>query len=210
MGSPLPVLSEAEFHQRIALSQPSASDASCLTALYSHFTELRRWNPHLSLIGPSSQENVIERHYGESLAALPLITPSDRQLLDVGSGAGFPGIVIAAARPALDVTLVESKERKWAFLRTVVHKCGLSCTCLNVRVSRPLPREIPREIDIVTSRALALSPGLLEGLCEFSPRVRFLLWCGATVPALPPRFSISRDLPLAGSKHRRILEIRTH
>ncbi|MCP4660539.1 MAG: hypothetical protein GY856_34500, partial [bacterium] len=156
--------------------------------------------------------DLLARHYGESLAALPWIRPGDRRLVDIGSGGGFPGLVIAAACPALAgcalrVTLVESKERKWAFLRAVIRRSGLSCDCLNARVGHPLPGEFPHEIDVVTCRALMVSPGLLETLCDNSPRVRFLFWLGESTPRLPAGLEVSRELPLAGSRHRRILEV---
>lgn len=206
MGSQLPFLTESQFRQRLLRVSPRCPSPA-LGALYTHYTELRRWNQRLSLVGPGTAEQVVERHYGESLAACSLILPGDRTLLDVGTGAGFPGLVLAAAIPSLGVTLVEPRERKWAFLRTAVRHCGLSSQCLNVRVERPLSKELPREVDIVSSRALSLSSRLLETLCEGNPRVRFLLWCGAMTPELPDVCRIEREVALAGSRRRRILEI---
>ncbi len=210
MGSPLPYLTEAQFRHRLFLASPHCTDPT-LATLYSHYSELRRWNRRLSLVGPGTANKVVERHYGESLAALPLIRPSDRSLLDIGSGAGFPGLVLAAALPSVRVTLVEPRERKWAFLRTASRCCGLSSQCLNVRVGQPLPREFPSEIDVVTCRAVSLTGGLLESLLEAlrkgSPRFRFLLWCGARTPDLPDRCRVEQAIALAGSMRRRILEI---
>ncbi len=194
------------FREGLQRVSPHCTDA-CLNKLYSHYSELCRWNPRLSLIGPGTHQEVLGRHYGESLAALPLIPPSARSILDIGSGGGFPGLVLAAARSSLKVTLVEPRERKWAFLKTAVRRCGLSCDCLNVRVERPLLREIPRDIDIVTCRAIATSSALLEVMGEASPRVRFLLWTGAKPPSLPKGYRRERELFLTGSKTRRILEI---
>ena len=206
MGSPLPPLSEARFVQRLRQFSPDGPDAS-LNVLYRHYSELRRWNPRLSLVGPGTANEVLERHYGESLAALPLIRPSDSSLLDIGTGAGFPGLILAAALPSLSVTLVEPRDRKWAFLRTAIRQCGLSTHCLNVRVGIPLPRELPREIDIVTCRAVSLPARLLEALTEVSPRLRMLIWSGTKIPELPENCCVEREVPLPSSKHRRILEI---
>ena len=158
-------------------------------------------------VGPGTANRVVERHYGESLAALPLIRPDDRFLLDVGTGAGFPGLVLAAARPSLAVTLTEPRQRKWAFLKTAARRCGLSCRCLDVRVERPLPRRLPREIDIVTCRALTISPRLLQALGRGSQQTRFLIWSGVESPQLPAGYLVHREVPLEGSVHRRILEI---
>lgn len=206
MGSQLPSLTEAQFRQRLLRVSPDCPAAAQAT-LYRHYAELRRWNRRLSLVGPGTARDVVERHYGESLASLPLIRPSDRFLLDVGSGAGFPGLVLAAALPSLSVTLVEPRERKWAFLCTAVRLCGLSSRCLNVRVQRPLSKDFPSEVDIVTCRAVSLSPKLLETLYEGFPRSRFLLWCGAAKPQLPDSYEVGREIALAGSSRRRILEI---
>ncbi len=209
MGSQLPPLTEARFLRRLLPFLPAGCPESAQTSLYEHYCELRRWNPRLSLVGPGTAGEVVERHYGESLAALPLIRPSDHSLLDIGAGAGFPGLVLAAARPALRVTLVEPRERKWAFLKTAIRRCGLSSQCLNARVGRPLSPEFPRTIDVVTCRAVAVSPRLIETLLESSPRARFLLWCGARVPELPESSRMVREVALAGSERRRILEIET-
>ncbi len=207
MGSPLPFLAEAQFRQRLSRISPAGYPDSPLGVLYGHYAELRRWNSRLSLIGPGTATEILERHYGESLAALPLIQPSDRSLLDIGTGGGFPGLVLAAALPSLRVTLVEPRERKWAFLKTAVRRCGLSSRCLNVRIDLPLPRELPSEIDVLTCRAVSLSVRLLEALFAVSPQVRFLIWSGARTPELPEVCRVEREVSLAASKHRRILEI---
>lgn len=208
---------------RSALPGSLAADLSpaTLRALHLHYTELRRWNPRLALIGPGTVDEVLERHYAESLAALPLLPPGPGVLLDIGSGAGFPGWVLAAARPDLSVTLVEARERKWSFLCTATRKAAsarrspwspsgrpLPIHCLNARVSLPLPEELPGHLDAVTLRALKLEPQALAALGRrLRPAGRFLLWSGAETPALPPNLLTGRELPLAGSERRRILEV---
>lgn len=209
MGSPLPALTESQFHERLVKATPGLLDSDpAIRALHAHYCELRRWNRRLSLVGPGAAQDVVERHYSESLAALPLISESDRSLLDVGAGAGFPGLVLAAARPILEATLVEARARKWAFLMTAVRRCGLSCRCLNVRVEKPLPEGFPENVDVITCRALTTSPELLDVLSESSPRARILVWCGAAVPRFPAGFRVGRELRLAESRSRRILEFR--
>ncbi len=203
----VPCLTEAQFSRRLLEVHPDCEDR-VQVALYAHYLELCRWNPRLSLIGPGTARTVVERHYGESLAAVPLIQTSDRSILDIGSGAGFPGLVLAATLPKIQVTLVESRERKWAFLQAAARRCGLSSQCLNVRVEKPLAKEIPGEIDIVTCRAVNLSSGLFDTLYESFPRARFLLWCGTQVPKLPKSYSVEREIALPGSSRRRILEIK--
>ncbi len=205
MGHPLPEISLAQFQDGLR-RHPFFTE--CLAeSLHLHYLELRRWNPRLSLVGPGTAGEVIERHYAESLAALPLLRDTDRRLVDLGSGAGFPGLVLAAARPDLEVTLVEARERKWAFLKSAIRRSGLSCRCLNARVEASLPEGFPTEIDLVTSRALAISPEIFAAVFARSPGARFLLWHGAASPQLSPGLTVPREIHLPGSEHRRILEI---
>lgn len=217
MGSALPEIPEEEFRRRLATSAPASP--SLASSLYAHYRELRRWNPRVSLVGPGDAAEIVERHYGESLAGLELLEPGDRTLVDVGSGAGFPGMILAAARsaagPPLEVTLIEPREKKWLFLKAASRRLGLSSRCLDARVDRVLPAGIPDTIDVVTCRALAVVPRLFELFFEHSPRTRFLLWYGEGEPDLPQHLpgspglalAVTREVPLAGER-RRILEIR--
>ena len=208
MGGSLPPLTLPELRRQLTAVTALDLPDSVYAALHLHYAELRRWNPRLSLVGPGTVSHVLERHYGESLAALALLRPSDRRLVDLGSGAGFPGLVIAAARPSIEVTLVEARARKWAFLQSAVRRSGLSCRCLNARVGRSLPEGFPDEVDVLTSRAVAITPALFEAFRDGSPRTRLLLWQGRSRAPLPPGWTVSRELPLKESEHRRILEIR--
>ncbi len=150
----------------------------------------------------------MERHYGESLAALPLISARARVLVDVGSGAGFPGLILAAARSDLEVTLLEARERKWSFLMTVCRKAALSCTCLNARVGRAPVEGLPPRIDVITSRAVRIDAlGLKVLLPHLAPDGAILLWAGAARTELPRGLELRREVMLPGSKKRRILEI---
>ena len=119
MGTPLPFLREEPFVRRLRAVVPVPLEGVAEAALYVHYLELRRFNRTTSLVGPGTAGSVVERHYGESLAALPWVQTAGGRLLDVGSGAGFPGFVLAAACPRLSVCLVESKSRKATFLRHV-------------------------------------------------------------------------------------------
>ena len=108
MPSSLPDLSRPSFTERLRACAGEPLPERVSAALWAHYEELRRWNERISLVGPGTADEVVERHYGEALAALPLLGDA-ASLLDVGSGAGFPGFVLAAARPALEVTLVEAQ-----------------------------------------------------------------------------------------------------
>lgn len=212
----LPSLSVEEFGERVRALAPEILADEVVGRLFVHYEELRRWSGGLALIGKGTAAEVLERHFGESLAALPLVPvtppgPGEGRglLVDVGSGGGFPGLVLAAARPAWQVVLVEARQRKWAFLMSVARKAALSCRCLNARVGDPFPGNLPAVFDLLTARAVRLPAELLGRLLgRLSPTGRALLWAGEAEPELPRGWSVATRLPLSGSEHRRILEVR--
>jgi 16S rRNA (guanine(527)-N(7))-methyltransferase RsmG len=210
MGSAPPELERTEFERRLVSAAPGVRlTEACLWALYSHYQELRRWNRRLSLIGPGTVDAVVERHYGESLSGLELIPEGRRRLLDLGSGAGFPGFVLAAARPDLEVFLVEARQRKWAFLEAARRRAALSCTCLNARVGPGLPSGIPAQIDVLTARAVKLEPRVLSPLLPCLPAdSSIVLWAGEGEPVVVPGFEPVRERRVVGSRSRRIVELR--
>lgn len=203
-------LDPASFARRLRRAAPEPLADPVVAALWAHYETLAEWGRGMSLIGPGTEGEAIERHYGESLAVLPWIEEQTRyRLLDVGSGAGFPGFVLAAARPKLDVWLVESRQRKWAFLRAAAARAALSCRCLDARVSSPLPAEIPEELDFVTLRAVKLPPAALEALLgRLKDTGSLLWWRGEEAFTLPVGWSETRRIDLPGSEHRRIVEVR--
>jgi 16S rRNA (guanine527-N7)-methyltransferase len=208
----LPEIPAEEFARRLRELAPGPLGDEAVAALHAHYQELRRWSPRLALIGPGTAGEVLARHYGESLAALPLLAPPSADagaLVDLGSGAGFPGFVLAAARPDLDAVLVEARARKWAFLLAAARRAALPVRCLNARVQLPLPRELPERIGCVTTRALRLPAPVLAALAErLVAGGRILLWAGAEAPELPPGLEVRGSVRLAGSADRRILEVR--
>lgn len=204
----LPGLSRNDFAREVAAGSPEPLGERAIEALYAHYQELSVWNQRLSLIGPGTFGEIVERHYGEALAALPLIPAEARYGLDIGSGAGFPGLVLAAARPGLAMTLAEARERKWAFLLAAARKASLPCRVLNARVGAPLPAGLPASLDVVTARALKLDPATLSALAErLGPDGRILFWVGEEDPDLPPDLRLAGSLQLPGSERRRILQV---
>jgi 16S rRNA (guanine527-N7)-methyltransferase len=120
-----------------------------------------RWTPRINLIAPSTLAQIGSRHIADSAQLLPLATPDWTHWADLGSGAGFPGIVIAIlARhrsPSPRITLVESDQRKAAFLRAAVQDLGLS-TRVQAERAETLA---PLGADVLSARALAPLAGLL-------------------------------------------------
>ena len=120
---------------------------------------LRRWQKAINLVSADSLTDVWRRHFWDSAQLLPLIPAGTRSLLDVGSGAGFPGLVLAILGVE-GVTLVESDGRKCAFLREVARETGARVTILADRLERLGDRIQPP--DIITARAVASLDLLLD------------------------------------------------
>lgn len=120
-------------------------------------TALGEWRMRSNLIGPKEWPQIWTRHVGDSFQLLDHI-PETARVVDLGSGAGFPGLIIAAARPAGHVTMIESVGKKCAFLRAAIEAAGLSASVHQGRVEQA--PEI--KVDIVTARAFAPLPELLD------------------------------------------------
>lgn len=114
---------------------------------------LGRWQKAVNLIGKATLEDIWVRHVLDSAQLVPLIPRSAKTLADLGSGGGFPGLVLAAMRPELDVTLIESDARKGAFLAEAGRRMSLKKQP-KVVISR-LEAAPPAKADVVTARALA-------------------------------------------------------
>jgi 16S rRNA (guanine527-N7)-methyltransferase len=129
-----------------------------LARLKSYADVLADWNSRHNLVARSTLPDMWNRHFLDSAQLVPLIPATTRNLADLGSGAGFPGLVIAAMRPDLAVTLFEATTKKCQFLATAAKRMGLAVTIENERIE-----EIkPRVFDALTARALAPLPKLLE------------------------------------------------
>jgi 16S rRNA (guanine527-N7)-methyltransferase len=125
--------------------------------LHHYFGELRRWSARINLIAKeTSDEVIVEKHFIDSLALLTMLDASSDILLDVGSGAGFPGLACKAARPELDIDLAEPRLKRVSFLRHVIRTCGLeSIEVLPERLEEGVRIGREDEYSCVVSRAVA-------------------------------------------------------
>ncbi|HEV7238679.1 MAG TPA: RsmG family class I SAM-dependent methyltransferase [Thermoanaerobaculia bacterium] len=143
-------------------------------------SELLKWNAKVNLIGPEATAN-LDEHIAEAVAAAEILKP-EREVMDFGSGGGLPGIPMAIVAPAARFHLVESDQKKWAFLKHIARECGLSCQVYGDRLSRLLQR-FPTDLrfSLVVSRAVGdpeewvpslkthLEPGARVALFQGSP-----------------------------------------
>lgn len=112
---------------------------------------LESWGRKVNLTGPEAREN-LDAHIGEAELAAELLKPQG-EVLDFGSGGGLPAIPMAIRSPAARFHLVESDQRKWAFLKFAVRECALNCLVHGDRLQNlRIPAE--QRFDLVTSRAV--------------------------------------------------------
>ena len=214
-----------------ALLQPFLGDDSLaplqLDQISTHIDILLRWNARINLTAIRAPEEIVIRHFGESLFAArhlfpappapvperalagPLCTPvspvvNDIKVADVGSGAGFPGLPIKLWAPHISLTLIESNHKKATFLREVVR--ALTLTGVNIQNARAetLPT---RSYDLVTLRAvedfvaiLPVAASLLTG----SGRLALLIGTAQLdqLKLALPHDTISAPLPMPCSSSR--------
>ena len=127
---------------------------------------LMEWNQRMNLTGDASLETCLDRHYMDSLAplALPGWLPTGASVVDVGSGAGFPGLPLAIARPDLQVLLLDSLQKRLTFLQAVIEALGLT----NVRTAHARAEDagqnpaLRERFSVATARAVAATPVLME------------------------------------------------
>ena len=141
---------EAEFSELLNRHFSPVRPISPLevSTLYSHYELLLRWNKVLNLTSIRRLEEVVVRHYCESLFLAVHLPKEAVSVLDVGSGAGFPGIPMAILRPDCRFTLAESRQRKAVFLREATRGYA------HVRVEAVRAQEVRGDFDWVVSRAV--------------------------------------------------------
>ena len=121
---------------------------------------LLKWAKVINLVSPATLPDVDTRHFQDSLQLIPLLPPHTKTLFDLGSGAGFPGLVIALERPDIAVHLFESDTKKCAFLSTVSRETHIPVVIHNQRIESvdKIPDVVP---DVISARALASLDTLL-------------------------------------------------
>jgi 16S rRNA (guanine527-N7)-methyltransferase len=172
---------------------------------------LLRWNARINLTAVRGEENIVTRHFGESLFAarhlFPCGPPPGTRYLDLGSGAGFPGLPIKLSRPQLHLTLIESNHKKATFLREVLRALGM----MNATVFAGRGEDFPASTAALVSlraverfdQALPLAARLV------APGGRLALLIGAAqldpVPDLAPGLIWQKPIPIPLSESRILL-----
>lgn len=184
-----------------------------LDAIATYLNLLLKWNAKVNLTSVGDPEQIISRHFGESLFAARRLFPdgdSEQTAIDVGSGAGFPGLAIKIAVPSLQTTLVESNNRKATFLREVIRALGLR----SVTVLAERAEQVSLRADLVTFRAVEKFENALSAASSLvSPGCRIAILIGSaqvnTAEKLLQAFHWESPVPLPNSHSRVLLVGRT-
>lgn len=193
---------EKQLHEGLeAISGLSADVAHLSSRLLRYIELITKWNSTHNLTSVRNPESMITRHMLDSLVVLPHI--SGPNIVDVGSGAGLPGIPIALARPEWQVVMVESNQKKAVFMQQVVVELRLQNVSIRQeRVEKIKPGD---KVNTVISRAfssLERFMRLSKHLCENNvDHCRFIAMKGAfpdmELMQLPPEFSVEQIIPVA-------------
>lgn len=177
--------------------------------LTAHYLLLLKWNQKINLTSIVDPTEAAQFHYLESLYAANQLIPQAKTLVDIGSGAGFPGIPLAALKPNCSVLLIESQARKVSFLRVAVHHLGLKN--LSVFHGR-FQDHTSMNFDVVLCRALDRFAASLSDLLQFGrASQQILLFTGEELIelclALVGRLWKVECLPIPLSHHRFLLSL---
>jgi 16S rRNA (guanine527-N7)-methyltransferase len=165
-------LTPKEFRDRLAERSALAGaelDSRIIEQLDTYYRLLVRWNETLNLTGLQLSpitDQAVDRLFVESLAAARYVPNSPLAWFDVGSGGGSPALPLKIARPLADLTMVESKSKKAAFLREAVRALELRNASVQDRRFEDLAADsaLRHPADLVTVRAVKLTTELLEAI----------------------------------------------
>jgi 16S rRNA (guanine527-N7)-methyltransferase len=175
--------------------------AAQVEQVLTYLSLLLRWNEKINLTAIRQPEECVTRHFGESLFVSRHL-PLHGELLDIGSGAGFPGLALKIVSPALSVTLLEPVAKKRAFLKEAARLCGFSHVDVRPdRLEELAGASPPPAYDFVTMRAVGKLQSLvpLAGRC-IEPGGSLLLWLthdqAAELPSIKSGLTWRDPLPI--------------
>lgn len=163
--APSPVPPYRELLRTVALGLGLDLSERQIEQLAAHFALLVQWNRKVNLTALRHPEQIARRHFEESLFLAKVLPPASGLLIDVGSGAGFPGLPLKVAWPSMPAVLLEPNRKKAAFLKEVARSCGLEDVEVRTeRLSEAARGELAACASLVTMRAVAATADVLGGL----------------------------------------------
>ena len=156
-----------------------------LTQFAVYQNELLKWNAKTNLISEKSAQEISSRHFLDSLTALPFIEKMNARIVDIGCGAGFPGIPLKIASPDLQLYLLETNRKKVSFLKHIIRLLNLTHTfVLHDRVENLMKSAWKDFFDILISRAAFKLPEMLPlGAFFLTPGGRLVALKGNDIAA---------------------------
>ena len=146
------------------LRQSLPLDETALRRFRRYYELLTEWNAVMNLTAISGEEDTARLHFLDCAALAELVEPGGKRVIDVGTGAGFPGMVLKILRPETELTLLDSLDKRLRFLSTVCGELGFAdVQCLHARAEEA-PPELRQSFDVACSRAVARL-NLLAELC---------------------------------------------
>ncbi len=218
---------------RRAGEEPAVLSATQSHNISTYIDILQRWNARINLTAIRNEEEIVTRHFGESLFAARHLFPktadvgtaapstssgqalgcprerrTPARLADLGSGAGFPGLPIKLWAPGISLALIESNQKKAAFLREVARV--LTLTDINIQNARAEDLASDQTFDLVTLRAVERFAAVLPTAARLvAPGGRLALLIGSSqvseAEAILPDFSWQPDISIPESKTRTLL-----
>ena len=197
-----------EFEQSLISNMASFDldlSPETVSQLGEYYSLLTRWNDRLHLVAPCPPEEFAIRHVLESLLLLQHL-PQNARVADIGSGGGLPILPCLIARPDLEVTLIESSQKKVVFLREALNRLGLKA----IIVARPFEDVAAPAVSFVTCRALDQFMRKLPALINWAPRgSTLLLFGGETLGQQLRRANVNSERYLIPQSEKRYLFLAT-
>jgi len=202
--SPNPIVSRESIFENVSRES--------LDKLEHYLAMLEKWQKAINLVSPATVRDAWSRHFIDSAQLGALLPAEAKTLFDFGSGAGFPGLVLAILYPGLSVHLVESDQKKCSFLSAVSRETMTTVSIHNIRIESLKTDAVP---DVISARALADLSQLLEYSAPWvrkNPNLVLLMPKGENYTSElkeiePGRFAQCEEFPSRTSENARILRI---
>jgi 16S rRNA (guanine527-N7)-methyltransferase len=170
LGSPDPALIIAEGAKQLGLTVTNEA----VSKMMRHMRLIKEWNKKVNLTALTDFADMAVRHFLDSLTVFKVLPRRDMRILDVGTGAGFPGLVLRTVDPSLKLTLLDRDTKKIVFLKHVAHELDLpGIDFLNIRLQDLFNR--PPLFDLVISRAFSSETPILDEFHRLLPNTGYMI-----------------------------------
>lgn len=164
----------AAQHSQIDKELLNAEQERLKEPVLSYLSLLERWNEVGDLVSPAPSELLLERHFVDSLVVAFLVraklqVPANLSYLDVGSGAGFPGVLLALVEPKRSVILCEARKKRGVFLKEVRRSLGLDCVSVRLERLENLSKEALPQLGLLITRAFGQQDFFLRQALRLLP-----------------------------------------